>query len=552
MYVNNTEAKKYAGKVLQLAKKLQYERAIAAGTNDMALILLSEGHANKAYQMLRGNLIYYRKVQNFTGLGTNYLNIGLVHGTQNELDKAIGSFKRALYYYKKGNANNNKLAACYSMLGNAYSYLNDEKQSIKNYRKALQLEDDPEDLLSMQNNLGKAYADFKKYDSALYFFQKAVIENKKIKSSYNEMISSHYIGDLYLKMQQPDQAIQYLKKGLGLAQQEKNLDDEMLINKKLAEAYTLKGDYKSALQFHREYASLKDTLQTKSNTAEVKKIETKFELERQDAKLTLLENQKKLNEAELKKSNLILLMGSVVLLLFIALTWYWYRQHKTKALLNQQQEVQFKTTLQLKETESNLEGQLLERKRLSQELHDGLGATLAGIKLSAIAHFTEKEEGQQQLIASLDDACHEVRRMSHNLMPPAFSELPFAQITEELIRKHSGHPHTQLHLEIHGREALDCMNTNQKTQTYRILQEIINNAFKHAQCSHLSLFINSFDDHVNIMAEDNGIGFDSNQQQEGIGLHNIRERIKELQTNLTIDSSPGNGTVIQFNIPLHQ
>jgi signal transduction histidine kinase len=136
-------------------------------------------------------------------------------------------------------------------------------------------------------------------------------------------------------------------------------------------------------------------------------------------------------------------------------------------------------------------------------------------------------------------------------MPPEFSKTPFAQIIADLIRKYERHPHTQLQLDIHGGEELERLDLSQKTHTYRIVQEIINNAIKHAQCSRLSVFINSFADHVNILAEDNGTGFDSSRQQEGIGLQNIRERIEQLQTNLIIDSSPGNGTIIQFNIPLH-
>ena len=97
---------------------------------------------------------------------------------------------------------------------------------------------------------------------------------------------------------------------------------------------------------------------------------------------------------------------------------------------------------------------------------------------------------------------------------------------------------------------LDRLATHQKSQLYRILQEIINNTLKHAQCSSLSLLITSFGDYINIIAEDNGIGFDPTKKTEGIGLQNIRERVKALHSELVIDSSPGNGTILQFNIPI--
>lgn len=550
LYVNNAEAKKYAGIVLQLSKKIQYARGTAAGKNDLALVLLAEGNTNKAYQLLHSNLAYYSGVKDYAGLGTNYLNIGIVHGTQNELDKAIASFNKALFYYKKGNAKNTLIAACYSMLGNAYSYQNDEEKSITNYRKALQLQDDAEDRINLQNNLGKAYADFKQYDSAMYYYQKVIELNKKVKSSYNEMNSYLNIGDLYLKMHQPQRAITYLTQGLRIAEKEKHLENRVTLHHKLSEAYEKTGDLKNSLNYLQSYSALKDTMQAKSSIEAVKKIEAQFELERQDAKVTLLENQKQLNEAKLKKSNLILLLGGIVLLLTFASAWYWYRQHKTKSLLNRQQEVQFQTALQLKEAESNLEGQLVERRRLAQELHDGLGATMAGIKLSAIAFFSGQSEENKTLISSLDEACNEVRRMSHNLMPPEFSNASFSLVIEELIRKYDNHSQTKLHLHSNGGNDLDRLDGHQKTQLYRILQEIINNTLKHAQCSDLSVLVTGFGDYISIIAEDNGIGFDSTKKTEGIGLQNIRERVKALQSELVIDSSPGNGTILQFTIPL--
>lgn len=63
---------------------------------------------------------------------------------------------------------------------------------------------------------------------------------------------------------------------------------------------------------------------------------------------------------------------------------------------------------------------------------------------------------------------------------------------------------------------------------YRILQETVINAFKHAKCSDVSLLLTASHDHVNIIIEDNGIGFDPSEKKEDIGLKSIRERIKDL------------------------
>ncbi|SHI37339.1 tetratricopeptide repeat-containing sensor histidine kinase [Flavobacterium terrae] len=550
LYKDNIESKKYATIAYKLASKIKDEDGMASGRNDLALIELSNGNANKAYEMLKTNLKYYSSVNNFFDLGTNYLNIGVVHGSQAQYQKAIENIEKAIFYYKKSKAPNTRLAGCYGMLGNAYSCIPDMEKSIKNYLKADKLETEINDKISILNNIGKAYSDFKKYDLSIQYYQKALLVNDKIKSPYHYMNTMLYIGELYLKLSNPKKAISYLEKGKYYAEKENHLENKILINRNLSEAYSILGDYKSSLIYLKKYTELKDTLNKKSNTAAVKEIEAKFELERQDAKLTLLENQKKLNEADLKKSKIVMVLGATVLLLFIILSWYWYKRHKIKTLLNLQQKEQFKTELKLKEVESTLEGQLAERKRLAQELHDGLGANLAGIKLSVINHFNKLGDKNESLIKDLDGVCNDVRLMSHNLIPPEFSKDTFEQIIKRLIQNYASQTQTKLHLNIDGSKDLEKMTIHQKTLLYRILQEIVTNAFKHANCSSISLLVTAFNDYINIIVEDNGIGFDTTKQFEGIGLKNIRERIKDLNSYLTIDSSPGRGTVLQFDIPI--
>jgi two-component system, NarL family, sensor kinase len=552
LYADNIAAKEYALKTILLAKKIDFKDGLAAGRNNLAMISLAEGDANNAYRQLKINQGYYIRENNVYQLGLNFLNIGVIHGSQKEYNKAIDCFNKAIYYFTKANAENTKLAGCYSMIGNAYSCLKDEKRSIRNYHKALALETDENDIGNILNNIGKAFADFKKYDSAMYYYRKALVQNEKIKSPYNKMTSLSFMGDLYLQTNQPEKAVEYLKKGLIFSEKEKHLENKIAANKNLSEAYRQLGDFKTALGYHLNYAILKDSLNTTSSIDEVRKIEAKFELERQDAKLVLLESQKKLNEAELRKSKAIMILGAAVLLLFIMLTWYWYSRHKTKIKLNLQQKEQFKTELKLREAESTLEGQLLERKRLAQELHDGLAATLAGIKLETITYFSERGEENKSLVSSLNNVCNDVRLMSHNLIPPEFSKETFEQIMKKLVQNYSAQTQTKLHLNIDGAKDLERMDIKQKALLYRILQETVTNAFKHAKCSDISLLLTTFNDYINIIIEDNGVGFDPSESSEGIGLKNIRERIKDLGSQLTIDSSVGNGTVIQFAIPINQ
>ena len=85
------------------------------------------------------------------------------------------------------------------------------------------------------------------------------------------------------------------------------------------------------------------------------------------------------------------------------------------------------------------------------------------------------------------------------------------------------------------------LNEEQKVTIYRIVQEQLNNVLKHAQASSVNIQLNTAGDHVNLLIEDNGKGFDTNAQRKGIGITNIISRAELFNGKVKIDSSPGNG-----------
>ena len=90
-------------------------------------------------------------------------------------------------------------------------------------------------------------------------------------------------------------------------------------------------------------------------------------------------------------------------------------------------------------------------------------------------------------------------------------------------------------------------------QVYRIVQELIGNTLKHAKASEISIQLNEYDDSVNLMVEDDGVGFDplKLRKEAGIGLENLKARVAKLGGTLNIDSGKGAGTTISIDIPIH-
>ncbi|NNF33601.1 MAG: histidine kinase, partial [Saprospiraceae bacterium] len=89
--------------------------------------------------------------------------------------------------------------------------------------------------------------------------------------------------------------------------------------------------------------------------------------------------------------------------------------------------------------------------------------------------------------------------------------------------------------------------------SYRIVQELLNNAVKHAQASSIMVQISKFETEVNLVVEDNGQGFNYHEVtiRDGLGLKSIQSRVEQLNGTIDFDTSPGKGTSVSINIPLN-
>lgn len=204
---------------------------------------------------------------------------------------------------------------------------------------------------------------------------------------------------------------------------------------------------------------------------------------------------------------------------------------------------------------SVLDGQEIERQRLSRELHDGLGQALIAIKLRLESLDLESDQRNQKMIESLrksfDNIIDEVRRISNNLMPAALHEFGL----ENALRNHCEELSAQTQLDIRFISNGSPLELNRKTKIYlyRIAQEALNNVVKHARASRVVVRLLKESGSVQLIIEDNGRGINQaeNCPGKGNGLFNMRERVNLLQGTMHLDSVSGKGTTIQIHLPLN-
>ena len=178
----------------------------------------------------------------------------------------------------------------------------------------------------------------------------------------------------------------------------------------------------------------------------------------------------------------------------------------------------------------------------------------AKMNLSAYEHSVQFPSPQakqrfEKIIQLVDESCSEVRSVSHNMMPNALLKNSLDAAIREFISKLDDHT-MAVHLYTEGLE--ERLDTNTETVLYRVIQECVNNAIKHAGAKKLDISLIKEGNEVTATVEDNGKGFNmqSPLHEDGMGLKNIRARIEYLKGTVDMHSSPGKGTLVAVHVPL--
>ena len=191
------------------------------------------------------------------------------------------------------------------------------------------------------------------------------------------------------------------------------------------------------------------------------------------------------------------------------------------------------------------------------DLHDRLGGILSMVKLhfSVVTESLSKDDQAHAKFMKasdlLDQATGEVRSISHNLLSGVLMKFGLVPALEDLKDKIS--QTGKLKVTLYSNELNNVLSAEQELQLYRIVQELISNILKHSQAKEANIQLTKGDESVNLIVEDDGIGFDLKavNKKTGIGLSNLKARVAKLNGNFHIDSGRGAGTTISIDIPIH-
>ena len=227
------------------------------------------------------------------------------------------------------------------------------------------------------------------------------------------------------------------------------------------------------------------------------------------------------------------------------------------------QQFQLQINEQKSRTAYLVAGQEEERKRLSRELHDGLGQMLTAIKLQLegldvrLTNSGVSDHNIPLLKNLISQTIQEARSISNNLMPSALSDFGLMPALRILAEQHNRSAPGMVTLEADRRlmkPAAERLAQPVEITLYRVTQEALTNAIRHGKATHIGIHLFEKDQYLHLSISDNGAGFKTqrlNKEPHGQGVHNMHERVKLVNGTFKLTSVPGKGTKLKVSIPHH-
>ncbi|GAA4161505.1 ATP-binding protein [Chryseobacterium ginsenosidimutans] len=491
-----------------------------------------------------------------------YTQLATILMNNYQFSKAASYNEKAISLLEKKDPGSTDLLFSYLTGVSIYSYDNQTEKARLLLEKAQKLLKPYPSSLNYPlyyNNEALYYSTIKSYDKALGSIDKGIALAKKYnqKQLYQQFFFRRY--DVYQQQKEYGKARQILldivKEGTLTAK----INDRATIYSELSKINEKLGDYKEAYHWLSKYSQTSDSISSDQTKVKINELETRYSSAKSQQKIQTLQSENR--QAQLSARNdslykLILGMGCLFLLLLLVFVLLTARSRRKLA---QQREINYRQQLsemerknQLKITKAMLEGEELERERVARDLHDGLGGMLSGVKIG-LSGWTDTQPGisddkdLHRIIGQLDTSVTELRRIARNMVPETLLKFGLETALKDLCEFYM-RDGLLITSEMFGIQKNIAMNV--QLNIYRIVQELISNAIKHAHADNLILQCSQNENTIFVTFEDNGRGFDmtSLSGKKGMGLDNLRNRIAFLQGKFEVHSAPGEGTSINIEL----
>ena len=424
-------------------------------------------------------------------------------------------------------------------LGEFYNDIKQPAQALPHFNEALKLAGQMNfDLLRFDSfdGLAKSMRMLNKPDKGLAYAQQALKIIEKQQNKLGTCIICGTIAGLYVAKKDYTNAESYLKKALTLAEENDYKDERKKLVQQLADLYGEQNKYQQAYTFQLEKNKLIDSATTVRTNTEVQRLVAKYETEKKEAQIRLLQKEKQLQQEEVKRTRFrtnALLTGAILLLLLGIAVSAW--------LLNR---------ARLRRLE---EAQTL-RAQIAHDLHDEVGSTLSSISMlsghtDTLLSQNQPETAQKmvqkiytdarQILESIDEIIWTINPGNDSLHRIALRLQEYAQPLMEA---------QNIHFSFQIDPGLENVPISMEVRRnlYLIGKEAINNLIKYAQATEATVRFEKKDSQLMVLIEDNGRGFVADGASQRNGQASMKQRAEAMGGTLAVQSAPGQGTRLQL------
>lgn len=547
-------AQSYYNKTINYCKMAKIQIGEAKGYANMANMYQYKGDYPNAIRNYISSIKIFEQTKDSAIISQSYQNLSAVY-------TEIKNKKLEFFYLKKAEqfvpkANIVQRALLYGDIGLGLLRQNNFPESLFYFKRAKAIAkkaNNNELWFYATRNLGEYYRIKKEYAKAIPFYEKAFEYADYAVDIIRKGDLMYIVSDVYFKLGNYSKALELVNQSLEMARKIGSADLRSKSLKNLAMIYNKLNQPQKAYNYLEESYIILDTVFSQKHLKETSLLQTQFETEKKDK--SIAEQQIKLKQQELnliknqKEKQLYFIISLILIVLSFGI-WYFFKQRqniKNKEIITLQQQHEIATL------EALMDGEEKERRRIAQELHDGLNGDLSAIKLrlstlEASGLSPIDAENLTKVIDMIDESCAQVRSISHNLMPASILEYGLIETVKEYCIKINNSKSFRIDFQFFGN--YKSLSKKNETVIYRIIQELITNILKHSKGTEAMIQFNYREDELFITVEDNGIGFDKNAISQGIGHKNIKTRIDFLNAQLDFDSSPA-GTSYTISIDLN-
>ncbi|GAB3961502.1 hypothetical protein GCM10028805_60570 [Spirosoma harenae] len=516
--------------------------------NEKAQIFARSGQFSKAVEFYLKARQLQEQANDLSGLRSTLPNLGVVYSALGMHKEALALFNQATKVAQKRNDKTleafllNQQADIFEKEGKYDAALNalTKAETINKAIHAIY------GLPKVYARMGRLYIKRNEYEKALKSTQlgdKLYRDAVDYEQFLDHLVQVNY-GKIYLAKKQYPQVIAYATKGLEWAQESDPplLAETADYHQLLANAYEGTGQTMKALQHYKQFKAVSDSLLNKESLlkATASAMNYDFDKQRQANQLALQTlKSDKLTQAR------NFLIGLAALAILLAAIIFWSNQKlktKNKELTVKNKEIE----------EALFKGQTIERKRVASELHDNLNTKLTALRWRIEAwdvgdYSPADRKLHGDIIQMLEEVYSDVRLISHNLLPTELQSQGLIPALQKLTDKLNFNPNIEFRLDVKDWE--NRPSSVIEFELYNVILELINNSIKHSQANRVVLSLTQNTQNLLLSVSDNGVGFASNRQGNGIGMRNIIARVDTLAGKCKIESSPGNGTRVAIEVP---